>query len=114
MLTLAEDFSTFSEENLRLAARCMADGPSYFYFKQLPDGSLACICRFMFTYAILSGLNDCGYEDRWCYHNEILAMRCLDQWIDHFDDQKEPIGWHRHPLSGRRVNEDTGEIYINR
>lgn len=65
------------------------------------DHGLCCIYKFMYTTAILSGLNDIGYEDRWCYHTKEAALEALLDWAAH-PEQAEPEGWHRHPDSGRR------------
>ena len=65
---------------------------------------------FVFTTAIVSGLNDCGYEDRWCYHNISDATQALLEWQSR-NFEGEPLGWHRHPTSGRRRTE-TGEIVV--
>lgn len=72
------------------------------------------IYKFVFTHGIIVGrMHDrTGYFDRWCYHTYELAKTALDEWSA--DGWKgEPKGWHRHPLSGRRVNE-AGEIYVNK
>jgi hypothetical protein len=84
----------------------LGDG-SYSYVKHFPDGECAWIGRFMFTCAILYGLTPTGHRDRWCYHTAADARRALDAW----DGQGEPEGWHRHPASGRRVDEH-GQEYI--
>lgn len=73
------------------------------------DAGIVCIARFMFTHAILSGLNDWGYEDRWCYSSYEKARAALDAW-DGLDGT-EPAGWHRHPRTGRRVDDD-GRQYV--
>lgn len=74
----------------------------YSDMRVMPDGAFACVARFMFTYAIIYDVNDWGYEDRWCYHSYEDARDALERW----DGQAEPTGWHRHPSSGWRVNED--------
>lgn len=73
------------------------------------DGSWVGLCRFMFTWAILSDLNTYGYGDRWCYSSYEKALEALDQWGP---DQEEPTGWHRHPGTGRRVDKE-GRVTIN-
>jgi hypothetical protein len=73
------------------------------------DAGIAGINRFMFTWAILSGMNEYGYEDRWCYSNYAKAKAAFDAW-DGLDGT-EPTGWHRHPGSGRRVDEN-GRAYV--
>lgn len=38
------------------------------------------------------------YEDRWCYHSREAALQALNNWVS----GPEPVGWHRHPSTGRR------------
>jgi hypothetical protein len=70
-------------------------------------GRYACIVKFAFTYGIVTGrIGDrMGYADRWCYSTMDKAKAALDAW----DGAGEPIGWHRHPNSGRRVSESPHE-----
>lgn len=95
-----------SDTNTQMAIRLIH---GYTDAKITPDGDVACIHRFMFTYAILVGLNPSGYDDRWCYGSYGKAKAALEAW----DGTGEPTGWHRHPDTGRRVNEETGEMYVN-
>lgn len=71
----------------------------------LPNGDYACIFKFMFTYAILFGMNAWGYEQRWCYHSYEAARAALTAW----DGEGDPDGWHRHFPSGRRRDEAGNE-----
>lgn len=83
-------------------------GMGYSDVRQLPDGSWAGITRLMFTYAILSGLNAWGYEDRWCFEREADARAALAAW----DGEGDPGDkWHRNPTTGRRRNKD-GTVYV--
>lgn len=72
----------------------------YRFIRDLGDGRYACLKQFLFTTAIITGRwGDQGmYEDRWCYHDAVLALAALERW----DGQGEPTGWHRHPATGRR------------
>ena len=79
----------------------------YGYVRHFPDGECAWIARFMYTTAILYGLTRTGHRNRWCYHTAADARRALDEW----DGVGEPKGWHRHPDTGRRVDED-GQEYV--
>lgn len=78
--------------------------------KVLPNRRYAAVRQFMYTYAIIVGQigDKTAYDDRWCYHNANDAATALARW----DGTGEPTGWHRHPATGRRVNE-AGEEYIN-
>lgn len=83
------------------------------YVRLLPDGRIAWIHRLNFTYAILvAPINAECYEDRWCYHTEARAMLELERW--NAGAEKEPVGWHRHPPSGRRRPDgDAEKEYVN-
>lgn len=76
--------------------------------KRFEDGEIAIITKMLFTYAILYELNPYGYGDRWCYRTAEAALAALTEW----DGTGDPQGWHRHPDSGRRVDED-GKTYVN-
>lgn len=79
---------------------------------RLPDGRAVCINRLMFTYAILSGLRDYGYEDRWCFRDYVTAKGALRDWIE-AGGVGEPEGWHRHPDTGRRRPDgDASKEYV--
>jgi hypothetical protein len=67
------------------------------------DGTYVALHRLMFHWTMLIGLIDDenGYDDRYCYDNEQLAMDAVAEWMER-DWQGEPIAWHRHPKSGRR------------
>ena len=69
-----------------------------------------CIYPLMYTHAIITGRTGdrYGYENRWCYHTYAAAKKALDAW----SGIGEPEGWHRHPDSGRRRDEN-GVEYIN-
>lgn len=70
----------------------------------LADGRIACIMPLMYTAAIIVMREDAidfGYDDRWCYHGLLEAMKALKEWQEN-PTLVEPNGWHRHPLSGRR------------
>lgn len=74
-----------------------------------PDGrSWVGIRRMIYTHAIILGeIGDpLTYRDRWCYRSLEAAQAALEAW----GDQPEPAGWHRHPDSGRRYDEE-GNIY---
>lgn len=74
-------------------------------------GKFYCINRFLFTWAILADLHSEGYEDRWCYNEYCEAKGALDDWEKN-GFTGEPEGWHRHPTTGRRKDQD-GNEYIN-
>lgn len=40
-------------------------------------------------------------EERWCYRSKELTLAALAEW-EARQWQGEPVGWHRHPTTGRR------------
>ena len=84
----------------------------YTLLKVFEDGNISGILNLIYTCAIVSGLTKTGYENRWCYHDEISAIVALTNWDG--EDGTEPDGWHRHPQSGRRrENGDASKEYVN-
>lgn len=82
-------------------------------WRDLGDGRYACVCRLLFHYTLIVGqIGDCfGYDDRWCYETEIMARAALEKWNP--TTEAEPIGWHRHPKTGRRrSNGNQAEEYV--
>lgn len=86
----------FAEHNRYLGARVLPDGVRF-----------AAVMPLLYTAAIVVG--EVGDEDsildRWCYASPRTAGFALELW----DGTGEPLGWHRHPRSGRRVSIDPGE-----
>jgi hypothetical protein len=87
---------------------CEAGEGLYTDVKHFPNGECAWVARMAFTVAILYGFDTWGHRDRWCYDTHAAARRALTEW----DGIGEPKGWHRHPSSGRRMDEN-GEMYVN-
>lgn len=87
----------------------MAAGNGYLGARVLPGGERwAAVAPFMFTSAVIVGEvgNAWEYADRWCYATRVSAALALAAW----DGEGEPVGWHRHPATGRRVSLDPDEI----
>jgi hypothetical protein len=100
-------------ENVARLARVLASGcGQYRQLTELPDGRLACVTRFLYTDAILAGVTERGYQDRWCYAHGYAAEDALEDWMANFATQSEPQGWHRHPPTGRRRREDGTEYFM--
>jgi hypothetical protein len=81
-------------------------------FREFGDGWFMAVVPFMFTAGLIVGRMDNGgnYENRWCYENLEAAYAAFDAW----DGQGEPMGWHRHPMTGRRrIDGDPAREYIN-
>lgn len=74
---------------------------------EFDNGRTAGVHPFLFTWAIVSDFDRAGYGDRWCYHTLQDALAAFQDW----DGEGEPQGWHRHPDTGRRVDEN-GQQYI--
>lgn len=84
------------------------DENGYIVRKRAENGREVGIMPFLWTWAIIADITETGYEERWCYHELVDALHALDEW----SGEGEPQGWHRHPNSGRRVDEK-GEIYVS-
>ena len=102
-----------SPEELLWLSR-MAEANRYLAPTPMGDGRWAALSRFAFTTAIITGAigDDWGYENRWCFDSLGLAAASLTSWqLRGFEG--EPLGWHRHPDSGRRrPNGDASQEYI--
>lgn len=57
-------------------------------FKEIPGIGLCGIQKFMFTFGIISNLNEHSYEGRWCYVTLEEAQIALKHW----DGTKDPLG----------------------
>lgn len=85
--------------------------PAYQQIGVKGEAGICCLHRYFYTWAILSGLHNYGYEGRWCYHDYAKAKAAYDAW----DGRGEPGGWHRHPDSGRRREDgDPATEYVMR
>jgi len=76
--------------------------------KILPDGEhYAAVMPQFYTHAVIAGqVGDIsGYDNRWCYDTLAEAVLAWNAW----DGTGEPVGWHRHPPSGRRIARADGE-----
>lgn len=79
--------------------------------KLIPGGRYAGLRPMLFTWAIcVAKVGDFwGIDRQWCYHDRDAAELALAAW----DGTGEPIGWHRDPLTGRRVSETGDELDEN-
>lgn len=80
----------------------------YLGIRTLPDGRIIGVHRLLFHWTMHVGIDNVGYEDRYCYNDVIDAMTDLANWTG---DGDPPGRWHKHPGSGRRRNPDTGFIW---
>lgn len=79
--------------------------------KPLPRHRWAGIQKMMFTHALVLGRmgDEIGYDNRWCFSSYEKAKTALDNW----NGDGEPMGWHRHPDTGRRrVEGDESKEYV--
>lgn len=83
------------------------------YVKTFEDGRIVRAVQMMFT-GRLTVARDAesdkfGYDDMWCYNTLGEAIAAGHNW----DGTGEPVGWHRHPPTGRRrPNGDAAKEYI--
>lgn len=71
--------------------------------RQLPDGRWVGVIRMAYTVGLCVGLNDAGYEYRYCYQRYADAVCAAEQW----DGQGDPPGpWIK--LKGHR---ERGEVH---
>lgn len=84
------------------------DENGYLFRQKSDNGREVGIMPFIWTWAIIADIHETGYEERWCYHTLEATIAAFEAW----DGVGEPEGWHRHPNTGRRRNEE-GEIYIS-
>ncbi|PZU95537.1 MAG: hypothetical protein DI527_00580 [Chelatococcus sp.] len=82
----------------------------YLAMRTLPDGRLIGIAPLLFHLTLHVDVHCDGYEDRYCYATFEAAEAAMNAW----DGTGDPVGWHRHPLSGRRRDLATGREWIAR
>jgi hypothetical protein len=73
----------------------------YPYERHLGDGRAIWVNERMFNSIIIIGtVGSMSYDSHWCYETLEQALTAADAW-DPFTE-KEPEGWFRHAMSGRR------------
>lgn len=93
----------------------MADDPSTIYMHDMGNGQCLLLCRLLFHWTVKR--NEIGdfesYIERWCYQTAPLGLAAIHEWASR-DFEGEPLGWHRHPDSGRRRdNGDPAKEYVD-
>lgn len=63
---------------------------NYIKWRQLQDGTYVAMIRLLFTMAIVTDVDVCGYSNRFCFDDEELAFREFDR-LENIDS--EPVGW---------------------
>ena len=81
---------------------------SYYAIRTLPDGRVCGVHKLLYHWTFHIDIDYCGYADRYCFYELKDALKALYD----YDGKTEPIGWHRHPDSGRRRNLETGEEWV--
>jgi hypothetical protein len=81
----------------------LSDEYGYSCFVPMDDTRFACVSPFLYTTAIITGryFDSYSLDNRWCYHDYPSALAALIEWAE-AGFKNEPMGWHRHPASGRR------------
>lgn len=65
----------------------------YSWLASKPEKGLCGIYSFIFTTAIVAGIDETGYKERWCYPCMADAKEALQQW----DGVGDPPGdWIKH------------------
>jgi hypothetical protein len=70
----------------------------YHVVKKMPDGSWIGVMPMLFTTGLFVGLDEKGYDRRYCYANSMDAMEALLRW-DGVDDPPGP--WIKEKPSNR-------------
>ena len=68
--------------------RVILDYEGYGNLREFPDGVVAGIYQMMFTTALVVGLDETGYQRRYCYEFRIDAIDALAVW----DGTGDPSG----------------------
>ena len=65
-----------------LIDRLTEDKESYYHYKVIPGRGLCCLAPFIYTIGLLTGIDEDGYSDRYCYPREyaIDAVIALEIW----------------------------------
>jgi len=82
----------------------------YVALKKLEDGRFCGVHRLLYHWTLHIGIDEIGYEDRYCYPELDQALIGLAGYTGEGDP---PGSWNRHPVSGRRRNIQTGEEWID-
>lgn len=64
--------------NEKLLTSLTSDG--YTNLQEIEGRGIVGIQRFIYTTAIVYGLNEDSYEGRWCYHTQWDAVAALKEW----------------------------------
>lgn len=76
--------------------------------RTLPDGRVCGVHRLLYHWTLHVDVHEFGYEDRYCYPTMAGAVLAMADW----DGAGDPVGWNRHPKSGRRRDPATGREWV--
>ena len=77
----------------------------YTRLRVIPGRGICGVLKYLFTWGLTYGINDIGYEGRWCYDNHIEPTIYLEEW----DGTGDPKGnWIKYKgTGGERSNENS-------
>ena len=62
-------------------------------FREVPEKGLCAIHRFIFTFGIVTNLNEISYAHKWCFDTKEEALIALKHW----DGKGDPLGlWKKY------------------
>jgi hypothetical protein len=95
---LRRDQETLAESLITIQNRVH---PEALYVRNLPSGHVITVYKHHGgLFAVCIGAKDSGFIDSAFYYaTEVAAVTAAVQWSGHGD---APVGWYRHPQSGRR------------
>lgn len=80
--------------------------------RDLPDGRCIALWPQLFTYKLTIGRRSAScYDDMWCYARREHGLLAMQRWNPETDP--EPVGWIRHPISGRRQTELAAKLQLS-
>lgn len=66
--------------------------------RKLPNGDALTLTRMLFNWRVSIGPAGVWYvDDAWCFPSIEAAVAAFNDW----DGEGEPIGWSKHPNTGR-------------
>ena len=82
--------------------------------RSFPDGTFIGVEAMIFTnrlcIAYAGTIFGC-WDDVWCFDKNINIVEIMTNWNPY--EQKEPMGWNRHPPTGRRrIDGDPSQEYV--
>jgi hypothetical protein len=86
---------------MNLSSASTSSACDYPYERLLGDGrAIWCYERMFNSIVMIGTVGSLMYESHWCYETLEQAIDAAEKWDPL--TQKEPEGWFRHAMSGRR------------